>query len=226
MEELLKFLATYEMGVYIIFGAIIAVNLKKLFDGWSENRKASFGLEREVAQKKIRSSVTITILTLIFGISNFILVSVASIRFPGISRIATPTVDLTSTQIPANSDTINATAEPMQLTQTAIALTGCIPGQLEWVSPQSGDEVSGSVELKGSVNVPSLGFYKYEYKAQSDQDWTPISAGNKPMLEEVFAGRWNTSQLEPGNYLLRLVVSDNQNQLLKPCEIELKVMPQ
>lgn len=223
MEELLRFMATYEMGVYIIFGVVILINLKKLYDGWNGLRKANFGLEKEVAHKKLRSAITIIALFLIFGISNFILVSVASIRFPGIARIATPTIDLVSTQMPEG---VNATPEALQLTQTAIALTGCIPGQLEWIDPEEGAEISGSVELKGTVNVPNLGFYKYEYRFQSDETWTPISAGNRPIVEELFAGRWNTGQLQPGNYSLRLVVSDNQNNLLKPCEIEVKVLPQ
>ena len=223
MEELLRFMATYEMGVYIIFGVVILINLKKLYDGWNGLRKANFGLEKEVAQKKLRSAITIIALFLIFGISNFILVSIASIRFPGIARIATPTIDLVSTQMP---EVVNATPEALQLTQTAIALTGCIPGQLEWIDPENGADISGSVELKGTVNVPNLGFYKYEYRFQSDETWTPISAGNRPIVEELFAGRWNTGQLQPGNYSLRLVISDNQNNLLKPCEIEVKVLPQ
>jgi hypothetical protein len=228
MEELLRFMATYEMGVYIIFGVVVIINLKKLIDGWNGLRKANFGLEKEVAQKKFRSAITIIALFLIFGISNFILVSVASIRFPGIARIATPTIDLASTPIPsgANSKGVNITLEPLQQTQTAIALTGCIPEQLEWIDPKDGSEVTGSVELKGSVNVPNLGFYKYEYRLKSAETWTPISAGNKPIVAGLFAGRWNTGQLQPGNYSLRLVVSDNQNNLLKPCEIEVKVLPQ
>ena len=27
------------------------------------------------------------------------------------------------------------------------------------------------------------------------ETWTPISAGNKPVVEDLFAGRWNTAQL-------------------------------
>ncbi len=224
----MRFIATYEIGVYTIFGVIILVNLKKLLDGFIGLQKANFGLEKEVARKKIKSSVTIIGLFLIFGISIFVLVSVASIRMPGLSRIATPTIDLASTPIPANGESagLDPTSQAQQQTQTAIALTGCIPGQLEWIDPVEGVEVSGSVDLKGTVNVPNLGFYKYEYRFQSDETWTPISAGNKPIIEDLFAGRWNTAQLQPGNYFLRLVVSDNQNNLLKPCEIELKVLPQ
>ena len=225
MEELLRFIATYEVGIYIVIGVIVLIYLKRLIDAAIALGKAQFGLEREVAQKGLRLSITIISLVLLIGISNFVLVSVASVKFPGISRIATPTVDLSITQIP-DSERTTQTPEYFAQTQTAIAITGCIPEQLEWVQPKSGDEVSGTVELMGTVNIPNLGFYKYEYQLSGDDIWTPISAGNKPIIEEAFGGVWNTEQLDPGNYSLRLVVSDNQNDLLQPCVIEVKVLSQ
>ena len=225
MEELLRFVATYEVGIYIVIGVIVIVYLKRLIDAISALGKAQFGLEREVAQKNLRLSITIIALVALLGVSNFILVSVASVKFPGISRLATPTIDLVSTEIP-DAEVITQTPEYIYQTQTAIAITGCIPGELEWVQPKNGDEIRGSVELMGTVNVPNLGFYKYEYQINGDDLWTPISAGNKPIVEESFGGTWNTNSLETGTYTLRLVVSDNQNNLLKPCVIEVKVMPE
>lgn len=228
MEDLLRFIANYEIGLYVIFGIIILINAKRLFDAWVDLRSANFGLEKEVAHKKIRSSITVIFLLLLFSISNFILVSVASIRVPGISRVATPTIDLVATEGQAvdEPEITQITPDVPQQTQTAIAITGCIPNELEWISPFTGEEVSGSVELKGTVNIPNMGFYKYEYRSQGEEIWTPISAGNKPVIEDFFGGSWNTDQLEPGMYFLRLMVSDNQNNLLRPCEIEVKVIPQ
>lgn len=228
MEEIIRFVVNYEVGIYIVLGAVLLINLQRLLSGWISLRKANFGLEREVAQKGIRSASTFIILVSLFGLSNFILVSVASIRYPGISQIATPTIDLLSTQTPFIGEGIdpNATPQGLQLTQTAIAVTGCIPDQLEWIDPQPGDEIRGSIELIGTVNLPNLGFYKYEYRYQGDEIWTPISAGNKPVVEEALGGTWNAEQLLPGNYFLRLVVSDNANNLIKPCEIEVKILSQ
>jgi len=228
MEEIIRFVVNYEVGIYIILGAVLLINLQRLLSGWISLRKANFGLEREVAQKRIRSASTLIILVSLFGLSNFILVSVASIRYPGIAQIATPTIDLLSTQTPFIGEGIdpNATPQGLQQTQTAIAVTGCIPDQLEWIDPQPGDEIRGSIELIGTVNLPNLGFYKYEYRYQGDEIWTPISAGNKPVVEEALGGTWNTEQLLPGNYFLRLVVSDNANNLIKPCEIEVKILSQ
>lgn len=228
MEELLRFLASYEIGVYVIFVAVILFNLKGVIEGFFALRKASFRLEKEMALKKLRSSLTIISLFTLIGISIFILLSVASVRVPGILRIATPTLDVLASPVPVEGSNPEAeeTRQVEMQTQTAIALTGCIPGQLEWIDPAPGVEVSGSVELRGTVNVPNLGFFKYEYRNLADELWTPISAGNRPIIEELFAGRWNTAQLAPGNYALRLVVSDNQNNLLKPCVIEVRVLPE
>lgn len=226
MEELLRFLANYEVGIYIILGVVVLIYLKRLIDALFALGKAQFGLEREFAQKNLRLSITIIALVVLLGVSNFVLVSVAAVKFPGIARIATPTIDPLATPQPLDQAATTLTPETFQQTQTAIALTGCIPEQLEWVQPKSGDEVSGSVELKGTVNIPNLGFYKYEYQMQGDDLWTPISAGNRAIVEEAFGGRWNTEQLNPGNYSLRLVVSDNQNNLLQPCVIDIKVIPQ
>jgi hypothetical protein len=226
MEELIRFVVNYEVGIYIVLGVVLLINLKRLLSDWISLRKANFGLEREVAQKGIRSAFTFIFLVSLFGLSNFILVSVASIRYPGIAQIATPTIDLLSTQTPFVGEGINPNVTPqgLQQTQTSIAVTGCIPDQLEWIDPQQGDEIRGSIDLIGTVNLPNLGFYKYEYRYQGDEIWTPISAGNKPVVEEALGGTWNTEQLQPGIYFLRLVVSDNANNLIKPCEIEVKVL--
>lgn len=228
MEELIRFVVNYEVGIYLVLGIVLLINLRRLISARILLGRANFGLEREVAQKRIRSAFTFIFLVSLLGLSNFILVSVASIRYPGIAQIATPAIDLLSTQTPYTGEGIdpNVTPQGLQQTQTAIAVTGCIPDQLEWIDPQSGDEIRGSIELIGTVNLPNLGFYKYEYRYQGDEIWTPISAGNKPVVEGALGGTWNTKQLQPGNYHLRLVVSDNMNNLVQPCEIEVKVLPQ
>ena len=228
MEELIRFVVNYEVGIYVVLGIVLLINIRRLIAALISLRKANFGLEREVAQKGIRSAFTFIFLVSLFGISNFILVSVAYIRYPGIAQITTPTIDILSTQTPQTGEGMdpNITPQVLQQTQTAIAKTGCIPEQLEWIVPQPGDEIRGSIELIGTVNLPNLGFYKYEYRYQGDEIWIPISAGNRPVIEEALGGTWNTNQLQPGNYFLRLGVSDNANNLLKPCEIEVKVVPQ
>jgi hypothetical protein len=69
-----------------------------------------------------------------------------------------------------------------------------------------------------------MGFYKYEYRLKGREEWIPIAAGNKVVIESALGGNWNTEQLQPGLYELRIVVSDNQNNLFQPCVIEVKVV--
>lgn len=226
MEDLIRFVVNYEMGIYLILGVVFTINLQKMFRALINKRKATFGLEKEIAQKNLRSSITLLSLVALFGISNFILVSVASIQYPGIVQLPTPTVDMLTTNEPVIEGLIpeDGEEEGLSATQTAIAVTGCIPEVLEWKNPINDAEVSGSVELIGTVNVPNMGFYKYEYRYQADSIWTPISAGNKPVIEGPLGGVWNTEEITPGNYYLRLVISDNANNLLQPCEIQVKVL--
>lgn len=226
MEELVRFVVNYEMGIYLILGIVFVLNLQKFIRAFISKRKANFGLEKEVAQKNISSSLTFLILVTLFAISNFILVSVASLQYPGIAQLPTATVDMIATQAPMTSEMMedDMENEGASATQTAIVLTGCIPEVLEWKNPTDGTEISGSIELTGTVNVPNMGFYKYEYRYQADSIWTPISAGNTPVIDGPLGGIWNTEEITPGNYYLRLVVSDNANNLLQPCEIQVKVM--
>jgi len=42
-------------------------------------------------------------------------------------------------------------------------------------------------------------------------------------VREGRLGTWDTSALAPGNYMLRLVVTDNQGIALTPCVIQVVV---
>jgi len=227
MKELLRFLAAYQTGIFVILGIIAAINIFRFMKAWLAKRNAHFGLEREVISTTIRSSLTLIALVLLLGLTQFMLVSVLTIKFPGLVQLSTPTVDLISSPTIPLTEVAGTRVTPQgyDATQTAIEITGCIPGQLEWTFPIMGDELSGSIELKGTVSIKNQGFYKYEYQQVGTEEWIPIAAGNKIIVADALGGKWNTSQLTPGNYFLRLVVSDNQNNLLKPCTIQVKVNP-
>ena len=227
MKDLLRFLATYQVGIFVFFGIIAAINIYRLFHALFEKRNAYFGLEREVIHNTIRSSLTIIALVLLLGLTQFMLVSVLTIKFPGLIQLITPTIDLISTPTIPLTEIAGTVVTPQgyDATQTAIAVTGCVPGQLEWTSPKNGDVINGSVELKGTVNIPNQGYYSYKYKQVGKEDWKPFAAGSKIILDDSLGGKWDTSQETPGNYLLRLVVSDNKNILLQPCTIQVRVIP-
>jgi hypothetical protein len=80
-----------------------------------------------------------------------------------------------------------------------------------------------TVELLGTVNIPNLGFYKYEFSEPGSDVWSTIAADNVAKVNGTI-GYWNTGQLTPGDYLLRLVVVDNQNNPFPACVIAVRVV--
>ena len=136
----------------------------------------------------------------------------------------TPTVDL----LAGNSGTAlpDLVGSPPSIgvgtSNPPVASDGCIATQIEWIYSKNGDEISGTVELIGTVNIPTIGFYKYEFSPVGSEEWMTIAAGNQPKFEEMI-GVWNTEALIPGDYQLRLVVTDSQNETLPVCTVSVTI---
>ena len=99
----------------------------------------------------------------------------------------------------------------------------CSPGQIVISSPKAGEQLQGKIILTGTVNVPNFGFYKYEYASRGSDTWATIAAGDKLKKEEDL-GAWDTSQLVPGDYQIRLLVTDNLGKLMPACIISVQVI--
>jgi hypothetical protein len=99
---------------------------------------------------------------------------------------------------------------------------GCLPGEISIHYPEEGDEITGAVEISGTVNIPNFGFYKLEMKRPEEANWQTILAGNDPIQNGII-GIWNTSLLPPGYHQLGLVVTDNQGKALPACVMQVRV---
>jgi hypothetical protein len=99
---------------------------------------------------------------------------------------------------------------------------GCIPDQILLTEPVEGAEVSGVIVVKGTADILNFGFYKYEIARPGDTVWLTIQAGRE-IKREADLGQWDTRTLAPGDYMLRLVVTDNQGASLEPCVIRVRV---
>lgn len=113
---------------------------------------------------------------------------------------------------------LQATTSPANLPGSV----GCIPDQLTFTVPQPGDEVSGKIVLRGTINLSDLGFYKYEYAAQGNDEWIAIAAGNEIKTDSELSP-WDVTNLIPGDYQLRLVATNNLGEPLPPCIIPVRV---
>ena len=190
-------------------------------------RGASFGLERENAQRASIERPSILVMLLTMAVIVFILVYFVSPVFPSANLLPTPTLDLLATPtttLPAGTPAPDIAQNPPNGTSPEFFPdNGCIPGQIEITSPGIGESVSGVVQINGTVNIPNFGFYKFEIKRPDETIWLTIQAGNE-VVQDGKLGDWDTSRLIPGDYQLGLVVVDNQAQAAPACVIEIRVV--
>ena len=229
MSEILNFLIEFEIWFYIILGLISLIFFSRLFKAIENWREAAFGLERDIAQRQFRSSLSILVLLLILFMGEFFFVTYSSSILPDQRILPTPTIDVLASP---SITSVVAVAETQEIDFSPTAMPeqdGCIPGEIEWIFPEPGDEVEDVVQLLGTVDVDNFGFYKYEYTEPGNPIWKTIAGGNTivnhlPDHDENKIGLWNTSQLVPGDYLLRLVVLDNANNEYPPCVIPVRIV--
>jgi hypothetical protein len=226
MEEALRFFKTYEIYIYLVLGVWAVWEIRRFVLAWEEVRGAAFGLERESAQGRLNRSAVTLVLVLMMAISEFSLVYFVIPGVPGATPLLTPTIDLlatSTTTLPAVTLQAGAAAPTgTSIPATPIGTTGCTSNQLEITTPRSGDVVSGTITLIGTVDLPNLGFYKYEIARPGDTAWLTLQAGRGVKHNEAL-GEWNTISLSPGDYLLHLVATDNKGVDLGACQLQVRV---
>ena len=225
MNDLLRYLKDFEYLIYIIIGGFTVWHIRKFFIAWEELRAAAFGLEKESAQLRLNRSAALLVVLLFLGTAEFGLVSFIIPSMPNANPLPTATLDLlaspTTTISPAEESAVPAVQET-PLPGTAIVQAGCVPEVLMITYPENNTTVSGIIEIEGTVNIPDFGFYKFEISSPNSSTWLTIQAGDAPKSDEML-GFWDTTQLDPGNYSLRLVVIDNQGVPNEPCAVDLYV---
>jgi hypothetical protein len=224
MIETLDFLIKYEVWIYILTGGIGMIYIRKMILAIQERRAAVFGLERENANRLLASAGSMLGLLLLLAAGEFTLVTFVSPFLPQTKLLPTPTLDLLATptvtlQVNAGNPTISGTPG----TPVPAQSNGCIPDQLEFTNVKPGQEFSKTIRLEGTTNVPGFGFYKYEYGQPGQNNWVTIAAGNEIKIKAEI-GAWNISQLPQGDYVLRLVVVNQQNEAMPPCEVPIRVV--
>lgn len=224
MSAVYQFLATYEGLIYILLALGSLFAFRWLWKSWHEWRDSVFGLEREFAMRRLSQALMVSLLILFLFFGELFLASFVVPALPATDVLATPTLDILNqtqgalTGDPAAVTTIIAPAPG----SSSDAGTGCIPNELILISPEPGQEISGTVTLVGTVDIDNFGFYKYEVSPQDAETWATISA-SREIVRNGDLGLWDTSTLTPGDYQLRLEVTDNQGQVFLPCVISVRV---
>jgi hypothetical protein len=226
MDEILRFLVNYEAWIYTFLGVGGLVYLRYVLQAVREWRGAAFGLEKENARYRFSVSMTVLLVFIILAGVEFFMTSFFEPNRARSTVLATPTIDLLATATVTLPAGTRPAVTPTGLNTTLAAVTseGCMPGLIEWTYPKNNGELKGTVKLKGTIQVPNLGFYKYEYSAAGSSVWTTIAAGNGQKLDADLGGNWDTTQVgATGDFRLRLVVADNQNKVMPACVINIKI---
>lgn len=223
MDALFRFLVQYETLAYLLLTIAGIFSARSLWKAWAEWRSSVFGLEKELSFQKVRIAGVVFILLVMIGLSQFCLVSFIVPFLPATTFRPTPTADLLQTPAaPLAQTSPDQTSLPGTPSAPAVTLD-CIPGQIMFSSPKSGDEVNGKIILSGTVNVENFGFFKYEYTSLGSDTWTTIAAGDKVIIDGEL-GAWDTAQLVPGDYQIRLLVTDNLGKPMPACTIPVRVI--
>lgn len=222
METVYRFLATYEGLIYILLALGGLFAFRWLWKSWRELHESVFGLEREFAMRRLSQALVVSLLILIMFFGELFLASFIVPSLPSTDLLVTPTLDILNQTEGALSGNPAILLTELPPASDTSSTSGCIPDQLIITSPELGQEVSGTVTLVGTVDIANFGFYKYEVSPQGAETWATISAGRE-IVQNGDVGFWDTTTLTPGDYQLRLLVTDSQGQSYPPCIISVRV---
>ena len=228
MEYVIRFLAEFEVPIYLVLGIVALVYLRRVLVALQEKRGAIFGLEREAAQRKVVAATSVLILVGLLTMGEFVVATFLAGELAQEPSFATTTIEMLTTP----TTTLSAELVPTDATPTATLYpqaeiegidSQCVNDILEIESPAHLEEIGGVVELIGSVNTDNFGSYKYEFSTMGEPDWQTIAAGSGVRVDESL-GSWYTSDLVSGEYMLRLVALDNDGIEQSACVIVVMVM--
>lgn len=224
MDTILRFFVAYAPLIYFFLAVGVLIAIRGVFRARHEIHELIFGLERELSRRHISQAIAGITIIFFLASAEFILIVFLVPSLPARSLLSTPTLNplASATEtLPVNLPGLSA-AGTQGYTSSAQA-TGCIPGQIEITDPKPGDQISGSVMLIGSADVPNFGFYKYEYAPLGSNNWSTIQAA-RSIKQNTQLGSWDTSTLITGDYSLRLVVTDSQGNALPACVVQVRVI--
>jgi len=223
MAAILHFFSRYAILIYLLLVIGLMFAIRSLIRARNEMGESLYGLEREAAHQHTNQAIAALSLIVFLAIAELVLTVFLAPNLPALFLLFTPTINPLITPTNTIPPELLATIGVLTPVATPTAqTTGCIPGQIMITSPKPGDVVKGQVILVGTANIPNFGFYKYEFSPTGTDVWSTIQA-NREVMQDIELGRWDTSEVTPGDYNLRLVVIDNQGNALPPCIVPLQV---
>jgi hypothetical protein len=169
----------------------------------------------------MRASIAGLIVVLLLALGEVILQGFLSSSLPAVDMLSTPTLGLLT--IPTTP--LEAPGSVITIASPVSEVSGCITGQIMIDAPKPGEAISGDIIIVGTADIPNFGFYKYEFTPSGTTNWATILAGRN-IVRNGELGHWDTSQLATGDYLLQLVVTDNQGNAMPACIVPVRISTQ
>jgi len=222
MGSFYRSLETYSPLVYISLVMVGLYAFRRMWRTWRDWRDSIYTLEREFALRNLVKATSVGFLVLLLFFVEFYIVTFVVPSLPAADLRVTPTLDL----LAAPAGTISPDGVvPVGTPEVQSGMSGCVPDQIMLTAPRPGEEISGTITLNGTADIPNFGFYKYEFSPQGSNTWTTISAG-ATRVKDGKIGDWNTTSITNGDYFLQLVILDNVGETLEPCVIAVRVTNQ
>lgn len=222
MVYVIEFFIEYVILICFLLFVFFIFTIHKFFQIKREKREAVFSLESELANRHSQRAKSALLIIVLLAFAEFIIVVFLA---PGLPAQLNGSLTQIMAKYTTDTPTLDAEKTVVYLdmpTGIGSSATGCIEGQVMISSPKPGDQIRGKITLEGSVNIPNFGFYKYEYTPAGSSNWITIQAGREIKLEQRL-GDWDTSEIVAGDYLLRLVVSDNQGEVFAECVVPIRI---
>jgi hypothetical protein len=226
MAEALLFLEEYQFWIYLVLGLAALVYLRLGWRWYRARRNTIFTLEREQATERLTRSATLLGLALALMAATFIATTVLGPSMPASDLpTALPTMSLLVSPTFAGLEGEGPVVTSTPLPVTEIDSAGCTNPLATILTPATGESLSGAVEITGTADIENFAFYKYEYISLTPGAvWRAIGAGTLPVRSGQL-GIWDTTLVLPGEYGLRLVVTDTAGNAPQPCVIGVRVLP-
>jgi hypothetical protein len=131
----------------------------------------------------------------------------------------TPTPELTPsvtpTETPGETSTPEATPgvteTPGSPTPEPSAVPTSAPVQAVIISPVSGAQLNGPIDVLGTAEGPAFAGYQMDFgpgDTPAEGQWQPVGMASTTPVNNGLLVTWNTKGLTPGTYTLRLHVFD------------------
>ncbi|MDH3944088.1 MAG: hypothetical protein OEV06_08355 [Anaerolineae bacterium] len=229
MSELIRFLQTYENAIYFLLGLGGILYAWRFWNAWYQLRISVYGLEKEVARQDLNRAAIYLFLVFVIGAFVFSTVTFTGSMVDVEDMIATPTLQL-SGDIPSSGtpgDTPGAGPSipqtPTPLPTVSVNPEFCIEGRIIIATPTSGETVRGEIAITGTVDVERFGFFQVEYARLQDGLWLPIAVKRNVVINGDLVSNWDTSIVPAGDYILQLLVTDNDGVEYDACRIPIHI---